>query len=372
MRFTGYNSVLLPQVDSFSFSITGIRVPNTGLAKFSFVDTGSSRLDFVFSGGYIIFDKVIGTYNPVDESSIDGYVSSGFINYKVNGIFAEKSIIFNSLNKAEVSGDNSIIYGDVKVNSNPFNYSLQFAPNYNCFDSLTGLAISEVGFSVNSPSFIFFNTNKDLLSNNYPTGFFIPKTGVALSFQDIDDSFTEYPNNFNISLNSTFGDIGGKFSPSRIGVSNKTILSLSDSQQNIYYKTSLFDGTWSGNSFSYLDNPTSYNLNFNYGFYDYVGQGYSSKITVVFKPLTLVQNGTYPAEYVTGFHLTSGGSYSYPPELSFSEYYFVTGLRRSLESFLLSSGCSNQIAVSFSGGNPSIPASGALILKSVQIGRAHV
>ena len=77
MQFTGTSSVLLPQVSSFGFLLSGVKVSNTGVVNFSFYDTGTGVFTFGFSGGLISTNKTISTYNTIDKSYISGYYQSG-------------------------------------------------------------------------------------------------------------------------------------------------------------------------------------------------------------------------------------------------------------------------------------------------------
>ena len=48
MQFTGKNTLLLPQVKNFSFSINGIKLSDTGVVKFSIGDTGQNLINFIY------------------------------------------------------------------------------------------------------------------------------------------------------------------------------------------------------------------------------------------------------------------------------------------------------------------------------------
>jgi hypothetical protein len=86
-----------------------------------------------------------------------------------------------------------------------------------------------------------------------------------------------------------------------------------------------------------------------------------------FQPITPADGSGYQSQYITGFSLVTGGRYAAPPTAQFSQYYFVTGLQNSLQSFLFSSGCTGAIPVTFSGGSPVSGASGLLYLKQVRL-----
>ena len=112
MVFTGTSSLNLPQVSQFSFLITGIRVSDTGLMNISFLDTGSGQFSFAFSGGYVINNKIISTYNTIQETNIAGYVSGGQLSYQINGITNQNSIAFSTLDTFEIQANNSTMTCD--------------------------------------------------------------------------------------------------------------------------------------------------------------------------------------------------------------------------------------------------------------------
>lgn len=367
MQFTGTSSVLLPQVSQFSFHLTGVKVSNTGIVNFSFYDTGSGMFSFNYSGGFIFTTIPVSTYNTVEASHISGYFQSGVLSYNVNGVLNQTNVGFTKLNKLTVSAGSNVVNCNINLNANQINYSLSFPSTYQYYGSITGTMISDTAFEVNTPNLTFFNSNQNLLSGNYPTGLSVSSGSTSIVFQDVDSSLFEYQDSFYISLPTTFGDVGGDFSSYRSGITNQSVILSSPSVENVYAQTSLFAGSWSGNSFTYSDNPLTYNLGFKYSSYTYNGIANSGTINVKFQPLTILNGSGYPAQYITGFNLASGGDYQSPPTAQFSQYYYVTGLQNSLQSFLFSSGCTGAIPVTFSGGSPISGASGLLYLQPVYL-----
>jgi len=366
MVFTGTSSLNLPQVSQFSFLITGIRISDTGLMNISFLDTGSGQFSFAFSGGYVINNKIISTYNTIQETNIAGYVSGGQLSYQINGITNQNSIAFSTLDTFEIQANNSTMTCDAIFSANNINYSLSFLPNYNCYGILTGTLTTDTAFYLDNYSFVFGNTNQQILTGNYSGA--LMNSGVnTLQFQDIDYVLMEYTNPFTLSLTTTFGEINESFVTQRTGVTNQNILFIADYETNDYAQYSLFNGYWSGNSFTYVDNYLDYNLGYNFGNTDYVGDDLSGVLTVAFQPISPLNNSGYTASYITGFNLVSGGTYSGVPSIAFSQYYYVTGIQNAIQSFLFSTGCVNSISVTFSGGCPTSGASGSLILKPVTL-----
>jgi hypothetical protein len=367
MQFTGNNTLYLPQVNQFSFLISGIDVFDTGVVNFQFNDTGSNYFNFQLSGGYVTTDRIISTYNTVDLFNIYGYIANNILNYQINNINYQKTVPFENLNSLIVSGGANPTNCSIFINSNPINANLSFNSTYNYTGLLTGFITSDTVFSTPPPSFLFYNSNLNFLTNtaNYLT----INTGVNYFYaQDTDSTIVEYVNNFYASINPMFGIIGNKFSPNRVGISNQTSLFLSDINTNNYYQTSLFNGIWNGNNFTYVDNPTNYNLSFNLGGSTLVGDFSPSTLFIQYAPIYPSNNSSYVSQYITGFNLTNSGLYSgVPPTINFNNYYYVTGLNKSFESFLFSTGCSNSILTTFTGGLPSGNASGYLNLVNVYL-----
>lgn len=366
MQFTGTSSVLLPQVSQFSFALTGLKVSNTGIVNFNFYDTGTSVFTFGLSGGLISTNKTISTYNTVDRSFISGYLQSGVLTYLINGVVGQQNVTFSKLNKITVQAPSTVVACNLNVSANQINYSLSFPSSYKYFGSITGSLVSDTAFPINSVQVFSFNSRQNLLTANYATGLSIVSGTNSIVLNDVDNSFFEYQNNFDVTMPTTFGDVGNKFSAYRSGIINQSVLSLSPSTGNTYAQTSLFDGSWSGTTFTYSDNPLVYNLGFNYSNFAYNGVPNASTLTVAFYPLTPQNGSGYQAQYITGLTIATGGNYSSPPKAQFSQYYYVTGLQNSLQSFLFSSGCSG-IPVTFSGGSPTSGASGSLVLKQVRL-----
>ena len=366
MQFIGNNKLYLPQVNQFSFVITGIDVTDTGLVNFQFNDVSGNFFNFQLSGGYITTDKIICTYNTIDLINIYGYQANNVLNYQINNINYQKNLPFGNLNYLNIFSSGATTC-DILINGNPINTSIGFNPTYNYTGLLTGFISSDTAYCAKSPSFIFYNSHLNSLTNLYSTLGVNP--GINYFYlKDIDSTIVEYTNNFYASINPTFGIVNGLFSPSRIGISNQTILSLSDVNSNSYYQTSLFNGVWSGNNFYYVDNQSTYNLSFNLGSNTLVGNYSPSTLFIQYSPLSPVNGSSYTCQYITGFKLLNGGAYSgEAPTASFSKYYYVTGLNKPFESFLFSTGCGNSLLATFTGGFPSGNASGYLNLINVYL-----
>jgi hypothetical protein len=373
MRFgTGTSEIRLPYVAEFSFAITGISLADTGKVSFAFFDTVNDYFQFSFGSGKIVgpTNATLGFYNVNETHSISGYYSAdegSVLNYFVDGIFYQQVIgSFESLASLVVSASTSPVLADVNITSNPIYCSLSLDPNYKYYDVLNGLIYADTAFPTLPPTFTFYNSNKPLLSGNYSSGIAVNGPTV-ISFTDIDTDFTEYANEFFISIPTTFGDIGGRFKVNRTGVSSAPILTLADASGNSYYQTSDFNGEWSGSTFSYQDNVLTYNLGFDYSHTSSVGDPYQAELSISFMPLKPGNMSGYASQYITGVTMTASGMYSGTPAFSGAQYYYVTGVQNSLSSFLFSTGCTGNLNVSYAGGGASSGASGAFILKQVRL-----
>lgn len=366
MQFSGVNNYVLPQVQNFSFCITGIRAQDTNPFFFKFYDTGNNSFIFNFSGGYIFTNRIIGTYNTIKENSISGFISNNVLNYKINNIFTQETLSFNKLSGMLYSGTSSVVQGKVFVNSNPINYSFSFDTQYKLGGILTGTLITDTTFDINSDNFLSLNSNTNLLSGVKTTGRMYSGTNY-LTFQDVDYLNLEYFNNFIAGFQTTFGGFGGNYSVYRGEFYSNNVLNLTDYNSNVYSGSSLFDGFISGGNFYYKDAPTSYNLAYHLQNLDYQGNVLPISLAVKFEPLHPLNNSLYSASYITGFSITNSGSYSgAAPTASFNKYYSVPGISQELQKLLFSTGCPNQLQIGF-GGACTKEASGYLTLNDVYI-----
>ena len=372
MQFTGTSSIFLPQKSGFSFALYNINLENaTGVTSFVFSDTSGDQIQFQFESGLIVLNpvinKIISTYSPQNLINITGFYLNNVLNYQVNGIFGQQGFNFGPLNTLTVSGGQPTIFCDAYVNSAPINYSISFASAYNAGGQLTGTIVSDTAFFINGAYFNFLGSNYyNFLTN---TGFiFSVQTGTNyVVFQDIDTSFLEYQNNFTIAINTPFGNIGGAYSSHRGNIYDQNTVNIVDYSSNSYFLQSLFNGTWSGNTFTYVDNQLSYNLGYMLQTINLGGYETPTSFSVKFQPSYPLNNSGYVADYITGFTLTNSGLYSgQPPTAAFSQYYYVTGIGQQFQNMLFCTGCGTGVSISFAGPS-SGAASGVLSLTTVSI-----
>lgn len=368
MQFSGKTNFYdLPQIENFSFLISGISVSDLFDVSFSFFDIKSDAFSFVFKSGFLYTDKLVYAYNTQEKIDIHGYTKNGNLIYKINDVVGEVSGKFSKLDKFFINLIGDPVYCDIFINSYPINYYFAVNPNYSLSGTLSGTVVSDTKFNIKNYSLLFYNSNINLLSGESNlTGKINTGTNI-ISFKDIDPSNFEYVNSFSATFNTIFGGLENRFSSYRGDFYNKQTFSLNDNLLNIYKKSSLFNGDWSGNQFIYSKTKENYNLNYSFQNLDYVGTILSIPMSVKFEPAFPFNNSSYISEYVTGFKLTNSGLYSgSKPTAEFSKYYYVDGVTQSFENLLFSSGCSNQILINYSG-NSSGAASGYLQARDVYI-----
>ena len=368
MQISGNTSFVLPQVSNLSFLISNISISNLNSLSFTFSDTGSQSFSFNFASGLISTDKYISTYNTTDKTNIYGYINSSGITYSVNDVYGRQTGSFLNLNKLYAYVSGTVAYCDISIYSPQINYSLSFPSLYSFGGVLTGALTSDTVFDIKKSSVLFNNSNlyTNLLTTTGLTGRINTGTNNLL-FQDLDPSNFEYVNKFLISLSPTFGDIGSNVSTYRGNFYNRNAFGLTGYDSNIYSKSGLFDGVWSGNKFVYTDVSESFNLNYYAQNTDYVGTVLTIPASIKFEAINPSNNTSYKSEYVTGFNLTSSGLYSgNTPTANFSSYYYVDGIPQALNNLLFSTGCSSTLSINYSG-NATGAASGYLTLRDIYL-----
>ena len=85
-----------------------------------------------------------------------------------------------------------------------------------------------------------------------------------------------------------------------------------------------------GNAFVYLDQPVQYDLDYGYSSYNFLGYPQTANLSIVFTPIFPANNSGCVENYITGYSVVSGGNYLDEPNVSISQYFYVTGLQNSL------------------------------------------
>lgn len=367
MTFTGSTYFNLPQVENFSFFISGIRTSDLKYFSFNFIDANGFVFPFVFESGLVHANKIICGYNNKELYNIEGYVKNGDLFYKINEIYGKATGHFSNLNKLSILISGDPIDCSLFFYSDPINYSFSLNPQYSLSGNLTGNFNSDVLFEIKDLSLKFLNSTEDLLEIDSSSVLFkdniIYPGNNYFILKDIDSSNFEYNNPFITYTNTIFNELNFTKSSYRGDVYSKNVINITENPTNNYTGYSLFDGIWSGNNFIYTGERAILNLFFDLESLDYFGNELpiSGKLNFDLFSAYRFKN------YITGFKLTNSGLYSgEEPSLEFSKYYYVNGISQAFENLLFSSDCSNKIFINYSG-NSSGSASGYLDARNVYI-----
>jgi hypothetical protein len=368
MYVTGNNFRLTPEVSQMRLSFSDLALLGTGRSEIG-VSGAGNILKFQFSGSRVISpdNKWVGSYNSGEPFDLDWIINSTGYQFSLgNSIIANRKaktnfniqrFFINTLSGAPITANAKIYCQDMAA-------TIDFDTNFLALQNLTGRVSNStaVNFRVFDSSMSFLGTNATLLSG-LVTGDITGLTTRTFSLSDLNTSRFDSEVQFLLKLNTTIGPLSGQFTVNRLSgldtVYSKLVTSVSGSGINIPV---LFDGSGvSGNVFTYYNTPASYLVSYFASSTDLRGDGQDKIITVKLETSSPVESGAYRKDYVTGFSIVSGGEYINPPTLIATGYDFVSGLDWVLSSILLSSGCSGDLPVRFSGNNSnSSNASGVL------------
>lgn len=371
MYFTGSNFRLTPEVNQMKVSLGDLTVYGTGQSEFGLSGQGNI-LKFQFSGSKIISPsgKIVGTYNNGEAFNLDWILDTGIYQYRFNGDLIEnrKSKPSFNIQKFFVNSTGSSVSADVKLYTVDIPCSISFPDRFLALSSLSGSLTntSPFKFRVFDNSLNFFQTTSQLLSGK-ATGFATGTTSFPLLFTDANTSRFDSELQFGLTLQTAIGPIDGVFTTDRVSGLDTTVSKLVTDFGNTGLYV-LFDGSGiTGNKFVYINTPAQYLISYYAPSTNLRGEQKTKIINVKIESvLPTGVTGAYTSEYITGFTLVSGGEYVYPPSAKFSGYYYVSGLDTPLSRILLSSGCSGDLPVTFSG-NSSRGVNASGVLKSTKV-----
>lgn len=383
MKFTGVNSLYLPQRSQVSFSMKDIVVDSTGLYAISidalnsegnYSNIKSSIPLFNLANGYVYFksgQQKLSVYNTGEPFSISGNISrtSGILltSNDISCFDSSFTGIGSTYGKFKVNcPTNASLYSDISINQNPVNYSFSIS-DYNVGNSVTGILNSDSTNFIFGTDTFYYNSYETLLSPDRTiTGLITANQNYNITFQDLDTSDTNNGVNGYFIVNTLWDDLKLNLNSNRTISSTGIVTTLAGTNldKSIY---SLFDGVWENNGFSYQDSPGSVILNYQFSRSDIYGNALPKSLR-----WSLSGFGSASGSYITGLNIITGGEYATPPRLDFTGYFYVTGIQQELVSLLFSSGCTGNLPITFATNQGGLNASGVLVTHPVYLSDFYI
>jgi hypothetical protein len=370
MYVTGNTFRLTPETSYMRLSFGSLTFYETGFAEIGVSGNGTS-LSFLFSGNRILAPdrRFIGTYNSGEPFDLEWNINNSDYYYSINAKVIKKNTSRTgfAIQKFFLNTTGLEIYADTKLYCPDIDYSIAFNENFMALERLTGRLSnnSDYHFRVFNTSLIFYNTDGTPLTG-VATGLVPSRSAFTGAFDDASQSAFDSAVQFVVAFDTSIGVLSGAFSSNRVSGLNRVVSNVSTNDSGVLLLAT-FDGSGNiANTFTFAQTPSSSLLSYFATSTSLSGESKTKSLTVQLEPVYPVDGATYRSEYVTGFILTAGGEYVYPPQLNVTGYYFVTGLDWPLHTVLLSSGCSGDLPVRFSGINNS-GRFGSGILRSSQV-----
>jgi hypothetical protein len=364
MYVSGTNFRLVPEVSAMHLTFGGLILFGTGRAEIG-VSGNNNRLAFLFSGNRIKSPegRFIGAYNTGEPIDFEWTIDSTNHYYGFNGNVIKKNnskADFN-IQRFFVNTTGVNISADAKFYCESIGFSLDFDDNFYALSRLTGRLTnnSSPKFRIFDSSLTFYSTIGTPLTGRV-SGTVTGNTDFVFSLADNNTSRFDSSVHFFSTFHTAIGIISGIFDANRVSGLDLIVSTITTDDSGILL-TSLFDGSGvSGNRFTFVKTPATHLSSYYCSSTNLKGESKTKTVTIKFEPVAPIASGLYESNYVTGFTLVSGGEYAYPPSLKITGYYYVSGLNWSLNSILLSSGCSGDLPVIFSGNPHGRNASGVL------------
>lgn len=384
ITLSGNNRLQMPEVNQFSFTFDPLFVQTTGASNIIFSNSsGVTGFSFLLSGQNIYLkssgiNKKVCSYNLNEAITLSGAAINGpsgynYLDFYVNGIHinAWQELVPTNVSLINVNvatGDSLSL--NLKLNSNNINYSFNLPNQYTAFGSTSGTISSDTNFWILNSSTIFSQSYQSLLSADTIIAPVKTNQPLVLTLNDLDDSSQDYNVEMTSYITSNIGEFVLDDTIARTGnnASSMTNFRLLSNSNNI---SGLFDGNWSGNNFVFNDTPEQTLFNYEYSKMDVNGNyDTNQKILIKYEAVNPLSGQSYPSEYITGFKLNGSGQYSYPPDVVFNNYYYITGISQAYNSLLFSSGCTGNLPVIFTGGGGN-GASGYLQIAQVTLANLY-
>lgn len=372
MYVTGNNFRLTPEVASMKLSFRNLTLLGTGLAEIGVSGQGNV-LKFQCSGNRVIGpnNALVSSYNVGEAFNLDWTINQTDHDFAFDGslVRRKKPKTNFTIQRFFVNAQTgSPVSSDIQLWTQQIPYSLNFDTNFYALNRLTGSLVnsSASNFRVFGTALTFFNTNASLLTGN-ATGDATGSSTLKFSFADASTSRFDSEVRFGAQLDTSIGTISGAFTANRLSGLDIFVSKLSSDNSGDFNIPVLFDGSGvSGNVFTYYPTPTTNLLTYFSTSSNLRGDTSNKVITVKIEPVIPTDSGAYRKDYVSGFIVGSGGEYTVAPTMKVTGYYFVSGLNWDLNSILLSSGCSGDLPVRFSGNN-SRSSNGSGVLKTTRV-----
>lgn len=366
MLFTGNTYKSIPTTQKIKFEFRNTTPSGSGYSVIGF-SGASSDFSYLFSGGKVFDSKRKYIYSSADVFNLSGIVEGGLSQTFINDEkLATISGTSNTYNNFYVNLYNSTIYSDIYISVPVIDYGVVVSPTYYSQGSL-GITIqnnSSSDFRVFNYSIQYDNNANTSQFSGSISGTVSGNSSSQFFLQDVTDLIGDKVDQFNLTLDTNFGQVTDTFSTSRISgfdIYNYTLNKITPDLQI----GNLFFGQTGLSSFSFSGNDSSGFLSVEVGkFNSETGSYVSGALSFSFDAVYPTDGQTYTSEYVAGIQITATGLYDTCPEARYREYYYVSDLTLDSNT-ILSTGCTGVVSLLFSGySGMGAGASGYLLTRS--------
>lgn len=318
--------------------------------------------------------KTIGTFNINEPFSISGFLDTGTYQYFVNGDLISPRSLKNNYTSSNLFVDitGTSFSSDIKLSCSPINYAINVNDSFTALSNLTGSITnnSSTKFKVFSSEIFPFQSNEAMLSGQI-SGAVSGSNSLGFSLTDLNESRLDSNLKFQLNLNTNIGVLSKEFAVNRVSGMDLLVRTLIGNSGGVVL-SGLFDGSGQiPNKFTFINSSESTTQSYYINTSDLRGNAKNSSVSIKLEPVYPSSGSAYRSDYVTGFNLLSSGRYQHIPTPIFTGYYYIDGLDYNLGSILLSSGCSGNVPIIFSGVNGGSGASGYLVSNRVLLNNVY-
>jgi hypothetical protein len=354
MLFSGNTFRLTPEANQMGFVFSGISIDGTGVAEMGFSGQNNT-IKFSFNNNRIFAPdgKFVGTYNQNEPFLLNGFIDTGrYQIYLDGGLVANRKPKSNfTIQRFYVKTTGINLSSSVRLYSDDIPTTLLASDTFNALTSLTGSIRNEspINFRVFRSSLTFYQSSSELLSGSITGNVTGNYTGLSFALNDGNTSRFDSEVRFILSLDTSIGPLSGTFTANRVSGLDLIIRKMTTNSTGVVL-SGLFDGSGRlPNKFVFTPVSQSAFLNYYASISDLRGQQQNKSFNIKIENLSHADGQAYKSEYVTGFSLSSSGEYLKVPTAKFTGYYFVNDLDWNLSTMILSSGCTGNLPVTFSG-----------------------